>query len=255
VARRDTVKDFLRKAQIAHGDRYDYSLVTSIKNDSADITIICKKHGPFQQKPYAHKHGSGCYDCGHEYPGCSQKLDSSRKCPCGAQGTMKNGLCVKCHLTKIGREQSLKTRKRPFESLYSSIATRMANPVLLTYEEFLEFTGFDSCHYCSAPIIWEPYPSDSRYRYNLDRKDNLLPYIKNNCVVCCWDCNNLKGSQLTYEEMVLLSPGLKEVRKFREEQGTLCSRCGYQFCQCKRFNLFDKRPPNKVLSVLGLLRR
>jgi hypothetical protein len=234
VAKRDTVEDFLRKARAVHGDQYDYSLVITIKNDSTPVTIICRKHGDFQQKPFAHKHGSGCYDCGHEYPGCSQKLDLSKTCACGNKGTMKNGLCAKCHLTKIGREQSLKTRKRPFESLYNSISTRAANPVLFTYEHFLEFTKVKSCHYCDAPIIWEPYSQGSRYRYNLDRKNNALGYLRDNCVVCCWDCNNLKSNQLTFEEMQLLRPALIQVRKLRESNGSLCPSCGFHSCQCKR---------------------
>jgi len=45
-----------------HGDRYDYSRVDYINNNT-DIEIICKKHGVFNQKPKHHKSGSGCPEC------------------------------------------------------------------------------------------------------------------------------------------------------------------------------------------------
>jgi hypothetical protein len=46
-----------------HGDKYDYSRV-DYKNSKTPVTIVCKEHGEFQQKPYHHLQGSGCKKCG-----------------------------------------------------------------------------------------------------------------------------------------------------------------------------------------------
>jgi very-short-patch-repair endonuclease len=54
---------FIEKANKKHGLKYDYSLV-DYKNNSTAIKIICKKHGPFSQRPSKHLLGQGCYKCG-----------------------------------------------------------------------------------------------------------------------------------------------------------------------------------------------
>lgn len=61
-----TLPIFIARAKEIHGDKYDYSKTTY---DGYEIptTIICPKHGEFQQKPKAHvlqKHG--CPQCGVE---------------------------------------------------------------------------------------------------------------------------------------------------------------------------------------------
>ena len=45
-----------------HGDKYDYSKFEYI-GTHAMSTIICKKHGDFQQSPIMHKKGQGCPKC------------------------------------------------------------------------------------------------------------------------------------------------------------------------------------------------
>lgn len=54
---------FLAKSQAVHGSRYDYSLANYTVN-SKKVTIICRKHGPFEQKPAGHMIGDGCPACG-----------------------------------------------------------------------------------------------------------------------------------------------------------------------------------------------
>ena len=55
-------EEFIKKAQKTHGDKYDYSLVSYIKN-SIKVSIICKDHGIFLQTPQCHIKGSGCPIC------------------------------------------------------------------------------------------------------------------------------------------------------------------------------------------------
>lgn len=60
-----TQEKFLEKARAVHGGTYDYSEVL-YTTQSALITIICRKHGPFTQKANTHLQGCGCPVCGKE---------------------------------------------------------------------------------------------------------------------------------------------------------------------------------------------
>jgi Zn finger protein HypA/HybF involved in hydrogenase expression len=55
-----TIDDFIKKSNVIHNNKYDYSLVTSV---SEKVKIICQSHGVFEQKFYRHYHGSGCPLC------------------------------------------------------------------------------------------------------------------------------------------------------------------------------------------------
>ena len=57
-----TTEDFIRRAGEIHGDKYDYSKV-DYKDSQTKITIICPKHGEFQQRPSNHLRGKGCPYC------------------------------------------------------------------------------------------------------------------------------------------------------------------------------------------------
>ena len=57
-----TNKTFIEKATKIHGDHYDYSK-TNCVNTTNKVTIICKKHGEFQQRPSTHLSGFGCNIC------------------------------------------------------------------------------------------------------------------------------------------------------------------------------------------------
>jgi hypothetical protein len=65
IARRLGKDVFVEKSEKLLGNTYDYSLVEYV-NNATNITIICKKHGSFQQTPASHLRGCGCTDCGHE---------------------------------------------------------------------------------------------------------------------------------------------------------------------------------------------
>lgn len=57
-----TIEEFLAKAKVVHGDRYDYSLVEYVNNQTP-VKIICPKHGFFKQRPNDHFRGRGCPKC------------------------------------------------------------------------------------------------------------------------------------------------------------------------------------------------
>ena len=57
-----TLSEFIKRARIVHGDKYDYSHVDYI-NATTCVDIICKKHGLFKQTPYLHLSGCNCKKC------------------------------------------------------------------------------------------------------------------------------------------------------------------------------------------------
>jgi len=60
-----TTEQFIKKAIVVHGDKYNYSLVNYITNRTK-VDIICPKHGVFSIRPTDHLYGKGCPKCGRE---------------------------------------------------------------------------------------------------------------------------------------------------------------------------------------------
>jgi hypothetical protein len=59
---RYTLDDFIAKAKMVHGNKYDYS-ETAYKSRQNKVKIICLSHGPFLQIAGDHLNGSGCSAC------------------------------------------------------------------------------------------------------------------------------------------------------------------------------------------------
>lgn len=57
-----TTEQFIEKARLVHGDKYDYSKVVYQRKDEK-VCIICPKHGEFWQTPHNHCHGQNCPLC------------------------------------------------------------------------------------------------------------------------------------------------------------------------------------------------
>jgi hypothetical protein len=58
-----TNDEFIIKAKEIHSDKYDYSKVKYV-NSKSHVTIICKEHGEFEQKPIIHTFNkAGCPTC------------------------------------------------------------------------------------------------------------------------------------------------------------------------------------------------
>lgn len=125
---------------------------------------------------------------------------------CGGETKCQSG-SFKVH---SGKCSSCVQKGRPFQAAYRNMIrnphTTGVKVVELTYDEFIEFTKENQCHYCNSEITWVPHCKDkgkevsAGRKYQLDRKDNNGPYSKDNCVVCCSRCNFAKGNRYTYEQ-------------------------------------------------------
>ena len=68
-----TTEEFIKKAREVHGDRYDYSKVEYVNNQTK-VRIICPEHGEFLQRPIDHLKGHECSECGKK-----KNIESRRK--------------------------------------------------------------------------------------------------------------------------------------------------------------------------------
>lgn len=62
MANKLTQDEFIRKAELIHNNKYDYSLA-EYKNSITKIKILCHVHGEFIQPPGTHLAGVGCPRC------------------------------------------------------------------------------------------------------------------------------------------------------------------------------------------------
>lgn len=113
----------------------------------------------------------------------------------------------------------------PFRAAYNELlrsCQRRKHNITLTYEEFYEFTKIKNCHYCLDVINWFPHTKNNgkdvngSRSYKLDRTDNNLGYTKQNCVVCCWKCNQGKGDRYTYEEWFAMTRYFRNLKQAKE---------------------------------------
>jgi len=58
-----TTEDFIRRANIVHGDKYGYQQ-TCYVNSATKVEIECKIHGVFEQTANDHLRGHNCRKCG-----------------------------------------------------------------------------------------------------------------------------------------------------------------------------------------------
>ena len=135
-------------------------------------------------------------DCGKTHPVASNDLIAGKVKSCG------------CLVRDLARELGRQHAKTPGGAARNSALTNYKNGAKgrrlsweLTDEQVTALFG-QNCYYCGAP------PSNTRsihgcigdFTYNgIDRIDNSQGYTKENCVTCCWYCNQAK-SNMSLEE-------------------------------------------------------
>ncbi len=65
-SRTSNTEQFIEKANKIHQHKFEYSK-TIYKRWNIDVTIICKAHGEFKQRPNNHLNGSGCPVCAENF--------------------------------------------------------------------------------------------------------------------------------------------------------------------------------------------
>lgn len=62
MGKKITTEEFIKRANIIHGGKYDYSKIKYV-NSQTKVCIICPEHGEFWQIPNSHLLGTGCSMC------------------------------------------------------------------------------------------------------------------------------------------------------------------------------------------------
>ena len=73
--KKKTNEEFIKEAIEIHKDRYDYSK-TNYKDALSKLTIICKKHGEFEQIANEHLKGKNCEKCSYEERSFNKRIGS-----------------------------------------------------------------------------------------------------------------------------------------------------------------------------------
>jgi hypothetical protein len=96
----------------------------------------------------------------------------------------------------------IRSNKGRFYSLRRQAAKRSLEVRLdiATYSTLIQ----SRCHYCDGVL--------NETGSGLDRVDNTKGYSVDNVVPCCKNCNVMKNSFLTYDEMLVVMKALKEYR-------------------------------------------
>lgn len=142
-------------------------------------------------------------DCGNKVVILSGRLTSGRTKSCG---------CYRSE-SRIGKTRlpdNTSTKNTLFKTYLKGAETRNLS-FNLSFEQFLNFLSQD-CFYCgkSPSNVVTGRKGNSDYYYNgIDRVDNNIGYIKENCVPCCKICNAAK-TNLTIEEFFLFIKNVYE---------------------------------------------
>lgn len=147
------------------------------------------------------------------------QCDCGNMCEIDASNLGKGTNSCGCYRKSYKRKNALQKSEASFNGLYYEYlrnAKSRKKDFELTKEQFKELTS-KSCHYCNKKPskIFYKEGCNGEYIYNgVDRRDNNLGYILENCVPCCYKCNTIKGEHLSEEEMFVVVRALKSFRGY-----------------------------------------
>ena len=139
---RSSTQEFIAKAVLKHGDKYDYSKTVYTKAHDK-VIITCKTHGDFEQVAYYHLNGNGCRVCGYQYNAYT-KENYIMSCPFGSYLYLLEMVGENEIFYKIGISKDVRSRKKQIEvSSQNKYTTKVLYEVFnsdsgLIYEKEIE---------------------------------------------------------------------------------------------------------------------
>ncbi len=130
------------------------------------------------------------------------------RCHCGNEKIgnlydIKRGSTTSCGCRRVNEAIEKEAGLKSLYHIYKKGAQKRNYSFELSIDEFKLLTS-QNCSYCGrAPHRFrKSWSEHSVYTYNgVDRRDNTLGYVLENCVPCCSICNRAK-SDLPYEEFI-----------------------------------------------------
>mgnify|MGYP000331858296 CR=1 FL=1 len=119
--------------------------------------------------------------------------------------------CKKCHIADVTNRRNLSSKEHML--IYSRSAQgarRRGIKFDLDKEIFKSWyeSSEKKCCYCDitvetmSKIKWSPLNDRQSVLMSIDRKDSNVGYTQENIVLCCYSCNVVKNSVLSYEQML-----------------------------------------------------
>lgn len=168
-ALRGNTVDFSYKAQLVHGDKYDYSKVFYINNHTK-VEIICKEHGSFWLTPASHLRGAGCPICSKE--NFSLKMLSNTK--------------EFIEKAKIVHGDKYDYSLTEYKDSHSEVALICNNCKRVFYQSATSHLSGRGCHYCNfshGELKIERYLTTKEiayiYQYRINLQETKLFSINN----------------------------------------------------------------------------
>lgn len=128
-----------------------------------------------------------------------------------------NGLTVRAIYSEIERiRQENAATIKEWESHY----VHTTFPNLFPLEQFQRLSAVKECYYCgiSTETIGQLADNgqlnkkkDRGWNLEIDRLNSNLEYTPENCVMCCYWCNNAKTDEFTPEEFKEIAKGIRKV--------------------------------------------
>lgn len=130
-----------------------------------------------------------------------------RNVPLAEYGSLSNSRCLECS-RKIQYDK-IRTIPGKYGSLRRAARFRGIK-FELTLEQYIAIVADNKCTYCDGPL--------DEAGSGLDRINNDDGYNVTNVKPCCGEHNRIRGDDLSFDEMMLLSPLFKQIRQTRELQ-------------------------------------
>jgi hypothetical protein len=83
-------------------------------------------------------------------------------------------------------------------------------------------TGIDLLTAKNSPCVYCGYTATG-----FDRIDNKLGHTKENCVICCKECNVARMDNFTHEEMFIIGNAIKHIKDARKLKSFPKDKEGY----------------------------
>jgi hypothetical protein len=165
-------------------------------------------------KPYQPTMWKCICSCGNEIITYAQSLKAGKTASCGC---LRKEIC-----SKQGKNGTLtygESSKRALFHKYQGSAIERSLDFELSEEQTTTlFTS--NCHYCGdipSQIYKAASGSFGEFVYNgIDRKDNNVGYLWENCVSCCYTCNRAK-LEMSYEKFVAWLDRLTKFRSIKDK--------------------------------------
>jgi DNA-directed RNA polymerase subunit RPC12/RpoP len=176
-----------------------------IEKDVGEFYILRRNNRPMSKCKECNRNYIPKKDVIIECPKCKQKRFVTKRVFYLKQQEGFSFLCRQCHVKKEYGYAS----KRQLLGVYKLSAKKRNIEFKLSNEEFFKLTQ-QPCYYCGKELsmsIKSKY-NNGDYIYNgIDRINNNIGYIIENCVPCCNICNIAKSDN-TYEEFITMAKNI-----------------------------------------------